>query len=109
MYSSHLFLSFNKDGMSITSVGFIVNKNGDLLDYPHGRVLEKAIMTPKLYAGLKHNWINFDEDYRGWTKAEMIQKIATFMGVEIIHDPDDTYVLTFDNLIKILAIQMRFR
>ena len=39
----------------------------------------------------------------------MIEKIATVMGVEFPYDPDESYVLTVDNLIKILAIQMRFR
>ena len=39
----------------------------------------------------------------------MIKKIAMVMGTEFVYDPDDTYVLTSDNLIKILAIQMRFR
>ena len=39
----------------------------------------------------------------------MIEKIATVMGIEFPYDPDESYVLTVDNLIKILAIQMRFR
>ena len=95
--------------MSITFVGFMVTPNGDLLDPALGNMIEAAIMRPQLYTGLKQNRVNFDQDYRGWAKAEMIQKIATVMGIEFIHDPDDTYVLTVDNLIKILAIQMRFR
>ena len=91
--------------MSITSVGFIVTQNGDLFNPASGKVIDKAIMTPQLYTGLKQNRVNFDEDYRRWSKAEMIQKIATVMGIEYIHELDDTYVLTVDNLIKILAIQ----
>ena len=39
----------------------------------------------------------------------MIEKLSTVMGIEKPTDPDETYVLTIDNLIKILAIQMRFR
>ena len=66
-------------------------------------------MTPKLYTGLKAQRVNFDEDYRTWNKPNMIQKISMVMGIEWPHDPDPTYVLTADNLIKILAIQMRFR
>ena len=109
LYSSHPYIFFNQDGMSITFVGFMVTQNGDLLDPALGCVMDQAIMRPQLYTGLKQNRVNFDEDYRGWSKAEMIQKVATVMGIEYIHDPDDTYVLTIDNLIKILAIQMRFR
>ena len=43
----------------------------------------------------------------------MITKLATVMGIRVdpttIYDPDVTYELTTDNLIKMLAIQMRFR
>ena len=66
-------------------------------------------MTRQLYKGLKANKVNFEEDYQKWQKGTMIEKIATVMGVEFPYDPDESYVLTVDNLIKILAIQMRFR
>ena len=96
--------------MSITFVGFMVTSNGDLIDPAHrGGVLERGIMTHQLYTGLKAQRVNFDEDYRQWPKHEMIQKISTVMGIDWPYDPDQTYVLTVDNLIKILAIQMRFR
>lgn len=39
----------------------------------------------------------------------MIERMSAVMGVEFPYDPDDSYVLTADNIIKILAIQMRFR
>ena len=39
----------------------------------------------------------------------MIHKIGMVMGLEWVVDPDDSYVLTVDNVIKILAIHMRFR
>jgi len=66
-------------------------------------------MTSQLYKGLKQNRVNFDEDYRTWQKSIMIEKIAKVMGIKHPSDPDKSYVLTVDNLIKILAIQMRFR
>ena len=109
MYSSHPYIFFNQDGMSITFVGFMVTRNGDLVDPAHGGVLEGAIMTQQLYTGLIANQVNFEEDYRKWHKGTMIEKIATVMGIEYPYDPDESYVLTVDNLIKILAIQMRFR
>ena len=87
----------------------MVTRNGDLMDPSHGGILEAGIMTSQLYTGLKHNRVNFDEDFRQWPKGTMIEKIATVMGIEFPYDPDETYVLTVDNLIKILAIQMRFR
>ena len=41
----------------------------------------------------------------------MVEKLATVMGLipENVKDPDESYVLTVDNLLKMLAIQMRFR
>ena len=38
-----------------------------------------------------------------------ICKLCSVMGVEDIHDPDEEYVLTTDNVKKILAIHMRLR
>lgn len=110
-YSPHPYIFFNQDRSCITFVGFKVTRNGDLIDPAHSRdVLEQGIMTQQLYTGLKAQGVNFDDDYRNWAKCVMIQKILTVMGIERdCSDPDSTYVLTVDNLIKILAIQMRFR
>ena len=88
----------------------MVTSNGDLYDpSQRGGILERAIMTHQLYTGLKVQRVNFDDDYRKWTKDVMIQKMSTVLGIEWAYDPDPTYVLTVDNFIKILAIQMRFR
>ncbi len=106
--SSHPYIFFNDDGVSITFVGFIINSKGDLVD-PRRTVLEARIMHPRLYAGLKHQGVNFSDDYRNWEKVAMLQKLSMVMGIDYLCDPDETYVLTVDNLIKILAIQMRFR
>ena len=95
--------------MSITFVGFTVTKNGDLINPSNRHIIEPAIMNSQLYSGLKHNRVNFEDDYRTWKKSVMIEKISTVMGVDYPYDPDESYVLTVDNLIKILAIQMRFR
>ena len=107
--SSHPYIFFNQDRMSITFVGFMVTPNGDLMDPKTNEILEHAIMTSRLYTGLKQNRVNFDDDYRNWSKDIMIQKLGMVMGLEFVYDPDETYVLTVDNVIKMLAIQMRFR
>ena len=39
----------------------------------------------------------------------MIEKLCNVMGVEWPCDPDESYVLTIDNMKKMLAIHMRFR
>ena len=100
---------FNEDKTSITFVGFNVTESGDLLDPESEEVLEEAIMAPQLHQILKHNKVNFSDNYSRWTKLDMIKKIATVMGIGYLYDPDESYVLTVDNVIKILAIQMRFR
>jgi len=42
-------------------------------------------------------------------RDEKILKLCNVMGLEMAHDPDETYELTTDNVKKILAIYMRFR
>ena len=95
-------------------MGFMVTSNGDLIDPAHRggtlEALERGIMTQQLYTSLKHQGVDFNDDYRKWNKSTMIKKISkVILGIESPYNPDETYVLTVDNLIKILAIQMRFR
>ena len=59
--------------------------------------------------GLNRNHVDLSENYQHWNKGTMIHKIGMVMGLEWVVDPDDSYVLTVDNVIKILAIHMRFR
>ena len=108
-FSYHPYLFFNEDGNSITFVGFNATRNGDLRDPVNNVVIEAAALTPQLYTGLQHNNVNLSENYQAWGKDIMIQKIGMVMGLEWSLDPDPTYVLTVDNVIKIMAIHMRFR
>ena len=108
-FSSHPYIFFNQDRVSVTFVGFTVTRNGDLIDPGHRGVLERSIMSHNLYTGLKAQEVNFEDDYQRWPKNVMIEKMCMVMGINWPYDPDETYVLTVDNLIKILAIQMRFR
>lgn len=111
IFSPHPYIVFNQDGESFTFVGFVVTRSGDLLDPSNNRVLKHDIMTPNLYDGLSSNHVNLKDNYKTWTKEIMIEKISTVMGVspQNCKDPDDSYVLTVDNVTKILAILMRFR
>jgi hypothetical protein len=108
-HSPHPYIFFNEDRTSFTFIGFTVNCDGDLVNPADQQVLEQAIMTPDLYKGLLQNGVKFADDYHNWTKEVMVKKIATVMGLVMVYDPDPSYVLTVDNVIKILAIQMRFR
>ena len=50
------------------------------------------------------NGVNLQEDFNKLNKIQKIMKIASVMGIEWISDPDPGYVLTLDNVRKILAI-----
>ena len=109
--SPHPYIFFNNDRATITFVGFVIQllgQYGDLLNPYNSQVLEKSIITKQLFEGLQTNKVNFQDNSRLWTKWDMISKLSAVMGIEP-HDPDESYVLTVDNVIKILAIQMRFR
>lgn len=104
---------FNRDKITITFVGFNVNRNGDLVHPSTREIIEPRIMSSDLQQRLRQNRVNLNENYQLWNKSTMMEKLAPVMGLEERHfvnkDPDPSYVLTVDNLIKILAIQMKFR
>ena len=95
----------------MTFVGFNANKDGDLIDPVENALIEGLgkIVSAKLQDGLRQNRVNLSENYHLWTKEIMMQKMSLVMGLDYVTDPDSSYVLTVDNVIKILAIQMRFR
>ena len=69
----------------------------------------ERVLNRQLHAGLKQNGVDLSENYQLWTKRTMMQKMGLVLGLECLSDPDPSYVITIDNVIKILAIQMRFR
>ncbi len=110
--SPHPYIFFNQDRVTITFVGFMIQmcgQYGNLIDPTTQNILEKSIISESLYEGLKLNQVDFQDNCRLWTKPIMIRKLAAVLGIEFPNDPEPTYVLTVDNVIKILAIQMRFR
>ena len=102
---------FNNDGNSITFVGFNANSRGDLIDPVKNAHIEglERVLNRQLHAGLKQNGVDLSENYQLWNKGTMMEKMGFVLGLEYLSDPDPSYVLTIDNVIKILAIQMRFR
>ena len=109
--SYHPYLFFNNDGYSITFVGFNANSRGDLIDPVKNARIEglEGVLNRRLHAGLKRNGVDLSENYQLWDKGTMMEKMGFVLGLEYLSDPDPSYVLTIDNVIKILAIQMRFR
>ena len=109
----HPYIFFNPDGHTMTFLGFQISKNGHLLDSNNPTVIIKHnIMLPQLYNTLSINRVKLQENYNKLSKVEKVAKIASVMGLDFgpkLTDPDPDYVLTLDNVIKILAILMRFR
>lgn len=108
VYSTHSYIFFNEDRSTVTFVGFIIDKRGNLCN-PQGAIIEPNYMSRRLHDGLERQEVKLSDNHNNWQKGDMIKTLATVMGIKNYRDPDKTYVLTVDNLIKILAIQMRFR
>ncbi|XP_067056125.1 E3 ubiquitin-protein ligase rnf213-alpha-like isoform X2 [Acropora muricata] len=113
--SSHPYIFFNQDRVSMTFVGFHIDRKGNLIDPDRREIIKRNLMSRHLRTGLTVQFqfgdprMSFETNYRDWTKGEKIEKLCGVMGVEWPYDPDNSYELTTDNLMKILAIHMRFR
>ena len=113
------YLYFNEDRQSMTFLGVQVSNKRNLIDpLKSSNVLEKKIISKDLYDTLIRNRVDLQDDCMKWDKAKKISVLANVMGISqnsgkhgklTITDPDPSYVLTIDNLKKILAIHMRFR
>ena len=129
-YSFHPYIFFNQDHVSVTFLGFKITPDGNLVDPITNTIMERQLLTKELRNGLVLQRVNFDENYNAWDRYRysyyqykvlctsmyacicrftMIEKLCFVMGIEYMSDPDDSYVLTIDNMKKMLAIKMRFR
>ena len=118
----HPYLFFNPDHISFTFFGFNINKwSGQLVD----QIDQMKIVFPNIK--LERNLINgidaqapgiLSQKISNMTKYENIDKILHVMGKSWAmrrqkdkkpYDPDPSYELTMDNVLKIMAIYMRFR
>ncbi|XP_072523911.1 E3 ubiquitin-protein ligase rnf213-beta [Salminus brasiliensis] len=109
---SHPYIFFNADHLTMTFLGFHVKQMGATLNAvdPHsGKVLMGNVMSPDLFVGLKQQRISFSEDFDQLPREKKIRKISLVVGAKEWFDPDPTYELTADNVMKMLAIHMRFR
>ena len=107
-HSPHPYLFFNDDRHSVTFVEVQITRDGRLLDPRSGQARD-TIMSRELSTALYTQGFRLQENYDNWTKSRKLEELCRVMGVENVHDPDETYELTMDNVKKILAVQMRFR
>ncbi|XP_064251966.1 E3 ubiquitin-protein ligase RNF213 isoform X2 [Passer domesticus] len=108
----HPYLFFNEDRVSMTFIGFHFQQNGNRIDAINplnGNVIKKDIMTAQLYRGLLLQRVPFNVPFDQLPREEKLERLCMVLGLPWVFDPDETYELTTDNMLKILAIEMRFR
>lgn len=116
---SHPYIFFNADRSSMSFLGFNVKLGGrrNTLNAvePHSpRILIEDVMSQQLFQGLQRNMISLTEDFDQLHRRDKIKRISCVVGakkgiMDPEFDPDPTYELTADNVMKMLAIHMRFR
>ena len=130
-FSMHPYLFFNKNRTSITHVGLTFDLKYVLYDAytnkPLFTSLPKeviqflsndvnipiAISRSVFRINYFNNCIYFDcSDFT--SNEQLVKQLLDFMNIKIaagadVVSPDKNYVLTHDNLTKIMAIQTRFR
>ncbi|CAK6972178.1 E3 ubiquitin-protein ligase rnf213-alpha-like isoform X5 [Scomber scombrus] len=109
----HPYIFFNDDHMSMTFIGFHLQPNDqngvDAINPLTGKVIKRNIMTQELYDGLKLQRVPFNRDFDQLPRADKIEHLCSVLGIKWPTDPDETYELTTDNILKMMAIHMRFR
>lgn len=116
---SHPYIFFNADRFSMSFLGFNVKacKGQNTLiaiDPRSRRVLIQDVMSERLFQDLKRQRISLDEDFDQLPRKDKIRRISLVVGAtkgmsDKNFDPDPTYELTADNVMKMLAVHMRFR
>ncbi|MED6241326.1 hypothetical protein ATANTOWER_009228, partial [Ataeniobius toweri] len=109
----HPYIFFNEDHTSMTFIGFHLKLNDqkgvDAINPSTGKVIKENIMTQELYRGLRHQRVPFNVDFDQLPRADKIEHLCSVLGIKWPTDPDETYELTTDNILKMMAIHMRFR
>ena len=106
------YIFLNEDGQSMSFFGIYITEKLDQLDsFDSKRRIEKKVFPKELYRILKHNKADMEQDCSEWDRNKMISILSNVMDSSAIPwtDVDPGYVLTVDNLKKMLAIHMRFR
>ncbi|XP_058231012.1 E3 ubiquitin-protein ligase rnf213-alpha-like [Hemibagrus wyckioides] len=104
---AHPYILFNADNESMTFLGFHIH-NLDAVDARTKEVVEKKIIDKRLFSQLKAQRVPFNINFEEMDRAEQLAIVSRVLGVSSLYDPDDTYQLTLDNVMKILAIHLRF-
>ena len=107
--SNHPYLFFNQGHHTMAFLGFSISPDGDLIDHETKEIIERGLMSKTLFTDLQAYGALSSEEYDEQNKEKMIETLAAVLGIVSANDPDPTYVLTTDNVMKMLAIHVRFR
>ena len=107
----HPYLFFNEDHVSMTFLNFVVDANGNLLNPKNSlNILHGGLLNKQLLEGLKIQRVSLNQDFDKLSRTDKLTTLYRVMGLEeVSHDPDPSYELTTDNVLKLLAIHMRLR
>nr|DBA30609.1 TPA: hypothetical protein GDO54_006568 [Pyxicephalus adspersus] len=109
----HPYIFFNEDHASMTFIGFHLQPNNaggvDAINPRNNEIIRHNVMSLPLYKGLRLQRVPFNTDFDQLPRHEKISRLCMVLGIQWPIDPDETYELTMDNMLKILAIKMRFR
>ena len=109
---NHPYIFLNEDGHTMSFFGiYITEKMEQLNSFDAKRVIGEKVFPKELYSTLKLNKADLEQDCSTWDRNKMISILSNVMDNSAIPwtDIDPCYVLTIDNLKKMLAIHMRFR
>jgi len=102
--SEHPFVVLNQADVQLSNIlpgGIgIISLNPRLIDETMDRNMKTILVL---------NGYKFDVDYSKMTKDEAQALLRVILGVWHEDDPDFNYVLTFDNLMKMISIQLRVK
>ncbi|XP_026713188.1 E3 ubiquitin-protein ligase rnf213-alpha-like [Athene cunicularia] len=106
---SHPYIVFHADNDSMEFLGFHISENLDAIDAYSKAVLEKDVIKCKLYLTLKVQNVPFNKKFEDLPRMMQLEALCRVFGVSYTQDPDESYQLTLDNTMKMLAIHLRFQ
>uniref|UniRef100_UPI00358DE57A E3 ubiquitin-protein ligase rnf213-alpha-like n=1 Tax=Myxine glutinosa TaxID=7769 RepID=UPI00358DE57A len=105
----HPYIFFNADHTSMTFLGIHINAQYNAISPVTGQVILEHAMSQQMYKQLLFQRVPFNINFDGLPRSDKINYLSLVLGVDSPFDPDEMYELTTDNVLKMMAIQMRFR
>ncbi|XP_030418159.1 E3 ubiquitin-protein ligase RNF213-like isoform X2 [Gopherus evgoodei] len=106
---SHPYIIFHADNHSMEFLGFHINRSFDAVDAHSQQVLEEKVIDRHLYRTLEAQEVPFNKKFEDLSREEQLETLCSVFGVRSSQDPDESYQLTLDNTLKMLAIHLRFQ